>query len=246
MAASESVAVRSQRDESIVTITLANGNNNLLDPDVMNELHDAIVVADGDEDVRAIVLTAVGRTFCAGLDVAEIQRGGDPVGFATALVRLLKLMPQVGTALIGAVNGDALASGFSIACSCDLVLAVPEARLGTFEASIGIWPMIAQVPPLQRLLPRHALQNIITGMPFSAEEALRFGAINRIVAADRLSYEAREMALVASSAGRALAAGRKSFYRFCELSYHDALDEALGSFTAMLTTPSGGSVVIDD
>ncbi|MFF3465292.1 enoyl-CoA hydratase/isomerase family protein [Streptomyces sp. NPDC001984] len=238
MSASELTAVQSQRDGAVVTIKLVNGNENLLNPDIMNQLHDAIAAADEDEAVLAIVLTAAGEKFCGGLDVAEIQNGGDPVEFATALVRLLKLMPQIGTALVAAINGDALASGFSIACACDLVVTVPEARLGTFEAGIGIWPMIAQVPPLQRLMPRHALQNIITGVPFSAQEALQFGAINRIVTADRLHRESREMALAASVAGPMLAAGRKSFYRFCDLSYDDALDEALDAFTEMLTSPS--------
>jgi enoyl-CoA hydratase/carnithine racemase len=234
MTPTDAVAVRTQHEESIVTITLTSGQKNLLTPAVMNELHDAIAAADDDQSVRSVILTATGDTFCGGLDMAEIQDGGDPVEFATALVRLLKLMPRVGTALVCAVNGDALASGFSIACACDLVLAVPESQLGTFEAGVGIWPMIAQVPPLQRMLPRHALQNIITGVPFSADEALRLGAINRIVAADRLHREARKMALAASVAGSALKAGRQSFYRFIDLSYDEALDEAYHSFNAML------------
>ncbi|MFC8244804.1 enoyl-CoA hydratase/isomerase family protein [Streptomyces chartreusis] len=234
MTAADAVGVLTRRDESIATITLVNGKKNLLNPAVMNELHDAIAAADDDQNVLSIILTATGDMFCGGLDIAEIQNGGDPAEFATALVRLLKLMPQIGTSLVCAVNGDALASGFSIACACDFVLAVPESVLGTFEASIGIWPMIAQVPPLQRMLPRHALQNIMTGVPFSADEALKFGAINKIADADCLQQEARKMALAASGAGSALRSGRQSFYRFVDLPYEEALDEAYHSFTAML------------
>ncbi|GAY07669.1 enoyl-CoA hydratase/isomerase family protein [Pseudonocardia sp. N23] len=226
-------AVRTDREGQIATITLANADRNLLDPAVMADLHDAISRADDDPDIRAVVLTGTADVFCGGLDVAQMQNDGNPVEFATALVTLLKLIPEVGTATVAAVNGDALASGFSIVCACDLVVATPQARLGTFEASVGIWPMIAQVPPLQRLLPRHALQNIITGVPFTADEALRFGAINRIVDASELGREARELAVAASGAGAALAAGRRSFYRYCDLSYQDALDDALLSFTAM-------------
>ena len=229
----ERPAVHSERDGSVATVTLAHGERNLLDPEVMGELCDAIAAVDADPEALAIVLTATGETFCGGLDLEALQNGGDPIEFATALVRVLKLMPALDTALVGAVNGDALASGFSIVCACDLVIAVPEARLGTFEASIGIWPMIAQVPPLQRLLPRHALQNIITGVPFSAEEALRFGAINRIVPAERLRDVAYELAASASSAGPALKAGRKSFYRFVDLPYEQALDQAFDAFTRM-------------
>jgi enoyl-CoA hydratase/carnithine racemase len=231
----KSGAVRSRREGSVATITLANGSENLLDPAVMSDLHDAVSAADQDHDVLAIVLAAEGRLFCGGLDVAQLRRGGDPAEFATALVKFLKLLPRIGTALVAAVHGDALASGFSIVCCCDLVVATPEARLGTFEAGIGIWPMIAQVPPLQRMLPRHALRNIITGVPFSAAEALRFGAITKIAAAGELPSEARRLAEAASVAGSALAVGRQSFYRFADLPYEDALDAALDSFTEMLS-----------
>ena len=206
---------------------------NLLDPEVMDALTAELRRCDEDDSVAAIVLTGSGETFCCGLDVAAFQRGADPVDFASSLVALLRVIPTLGTPVLAAVNGDALASGFGLVCAADYAVTVPETKLGTYEASLGTWPMIAQVPLLQRLLPRHALQNILSGVPFDAEQALRVGAVNRVVPPGELEDAVLDYAALAARAGAALAPGRRSFYRFLDLEYDDALDQALDEFTAM-------------
>jgi enoyl-CoA hydratase/carnithine racemase len=174
--------------------------------------------------------------FCGGLDIAQIQAGANPVDFAAALVGLLRVLPGLGKPLIAAVNGDALASGYSLACAADIALAVEDARLGTLEASVGIWPMIAQVPALQRLQPRHALENLLTGEPFDAQRAYEVGVINRVVPAAELWTEVSRWVELTTRAGAALPAGRRSFYRFVDLSYEDALSASLDEFRRMFET----------
>jgi methylglutaconyl-CoA hydratase len=213
-------------------LTIDHGPKNLLNPTVMRQLSDELKSAE-TSDAKAVVLTGGGDTFCGGLDVEAIKAGGDPIEFATELVALLRLVPQLGLPVLGAVNGDALASGFSLAVTTDMAATVEGAHLGTFEASIGIWPMIAQVPPLQRLLPRHALSNILTGIPFSAEEALAVGAVNAVVPKARLADQINEWVALATRAGSALASGRRAFYRFVDLPYEEALDQSLAEFAAM-------------
>lgn len=206
---------------------------NLLDPEVMDALAADLRRCDEDDSVAAIVLTGSGETFCCGLDVSAFQQGADPVDFASSLVALLRVIPALGKPVLAAVNGDALASGFGLVCAADYAVTVPEAKLGTYEASIGTWPMIAQVPLLQRLLPRHALQNILSGVPFDAEDALRIGAVNRVVSPAELEAAVLDYAALATRAGAALAPGRRSFYRFVDLGYDEALGLALDEFTAM-------------
>jgi enoyl-CoA hydratase/carnithine racemase len=206
---------------------------NLLDPEVMDALAAGLRRCDEDDSVTAIVLTGSGETFCCGLDVSAFQQGADPVDFASSLVALLRVIPALGKPVLAAVNGDALASGFGLVCAADYAVTVPGARLGTYEASIGTWPMIAQVPLLQRLLPRHALQNILSGVPFDAEDALRIGAVNRVVSPAELEDAVLDYAALATRAGAALAPGRRSFYRFLDLGYDEALGLALDEFTAM-------------
>jgi enoyl-CoA hydratase/carnithine racemase len=223
------------REGPVARLALANPPRNLLDPDVMAALREAVLEADADADVQAIVLTGAGDMFCGGLDIERIQAGADPVDFASALVELLRVFPTLGKPVVAAVNGDALASGYSLVCAADIAVAVDNARIGTFEASVGIWPMIAQVPPLQRLHPRHALQNLLTGEPFDARRAYEVGIVNEVVGADDLWPAVERWAALSVRSGAALAAGRRSFYRFRELSYDDALTASLEEFRGMFT-----------
>jgi enoyl-CoA hydratase/carnithine racemase len=223
------------RDGGLARFELARPPRNLLDPDVMAVLRDAILEADGDADVDAIVLTGGGDMFCGGLDIERIQAGEDPVAFASALVGLLRVLPTVGKPVIAAVNGDALASGYALVCAADIAVTVDSARIGTFEATVGIWPMVAQVPALQRLHPRHALENLLTGEPFDAQRAYEIGIVNEVVGAGELWPAVERWAQRSVRAGAALAAGRRSFYRFRDLSYDDALDASLEEFRGMFT-----------
>jgi methylglutaconyl-CoA hydratase len=235
MEASNGNGLERSREGGLARLALAKPPRNLLDPDVMAALREAIVQADGDAEVQAIVLTGEGDMFCGGLDIERIQAGEDPVAFASALVELLRVLPTLGKPVIAAVNGDALASGYALVCAADIAVTVDSARIGTFEATVGIWPMVAQVPPLQRLHPRHALENLLTGEPFDAQRAYEIGIVNEVVGAGELWPAVERWAQRSIRAGAALAAGRRSFYRFRDLSYDDALDASLEEFRGMFT-----------
>jgi enoyl-CoA hydratase/carnithine racemase len=236
MNASHRHGLEQSREDALAVLALDKPPRNLLDPEIMAVLRDAILAADADPEVEAIVLTGAGDIFCGGLDIAQIQAGADPVGFAAALVDLLRVFPRLGKPILSAVNGDALASGYSLVVASDIAVAADHVRIGTLEASVGIWPMIAQVPPLSRLHPRHALENLLTGEPFPARRAYEIGIVNAVVAAGELDAEVRRWAALSVRAGKALPAGRRSFYRFLELSYDDALTASLEEFRAMFTT----------
>jgi enoyl-CoA hydratase/carnithine racemase len=235
MEASNGHGLERSREGGLARLALAKPPRNLLDPDVMAALREAIVEADADTDVQAIVLTGEGDMFCGGLDIERIQAGEDPVAFASALVELLRVLPTLGKPVIAAVNGDALASGYALVCAADIAVTVDSARIGTFEATVGIWPMVAQVPPLQRLHPRHALENLLTGEPFDAQRAYEIGIVNEVVGVGELWPAVERWAQRSVRAGAALAAGRRSFYRFRDLSYDDALDASLEEFRRMFT-----------
>ena len=233
MANTETEGFEVTQEDGFSRIALDNPPRNLLDPRIMAALRGAILEADADESVKAIVLTGSGDLFCGGLDIAQIQAGANPVDFAAGLVDLLRVLPGLGKPFIAAVNGDALASGYSLACAADIAIAVEGARLGTLEATVGIWPMIAQVPALQRLQVRHAIENILTGEPFDAARALQIGVVNRVVPVASLWDEVRRWVEMSTRAGAALPAGRRAFYRFADMSYDDALTASLDEFRRM-------------
>jgi enoyl-CoA hydratase/carnithine racemase len=223
----------------LARIDLDRPPRNLLAPDVMDALRAALQEADGDPDVTAIAISGgAAEAFCGGLDVAQIQAGADPVDFAAALVELYRVFPQLGKPVIAAVNGDALAGGYGLVCAADLAVAAETARLGTFEVSVGLWPMIAQVPALHRLNPRQALENIITGDPFDAHRAHQLGVVNRVVTAEQLWPTVEELAAACTRAGAAGLIGRRAFYRFADMPYDDALTGSLEAFREMFR-PAG-------
>ena len=220
---------------STTTITIANpsGEGNLLNPTVIAGLIEQLLAADADPEVTGIILVGAGAVFCSGLDIPAIQAGGDPVEFATALATMLKLLPTLGTPIAAAVNGPAVASGASIVAAVDYAVAVPDAVIGTREVGLGIWPMVAQVPLIQRLGARAAMENVGSGDPFTAERAREVGLINEIAPAEHLLERAEAWLARAARGGAITAIGRPAFYRFAELSYADALDASVALFAEM-------------
>lgn len=222
-------------ESSIARITISGTDGNLLNPGNMAEIGEQLRAADAATEVTGILITGAGDTFCSGLDVPAIRAGGDPLEFAQSLVALLKILPTLGTPVAAAVNGDAVASGASIVAACDYAVAVPTARVGTREVSLGIWPMVAQVPVIHRIGARAAMENIGSGEPFTAERAWEVGLVNEIAAPGALVTAAEAWLHRASRGGAQVAQGRPALYRLAQLPYDDALDAAAALFASMLT-----------
>jgi len=128
--------VLTARDGAVTTITINRPiQRNALSPNVSRGLRRALAAARQDDATRVVVLRGAGdRAFCAGADLAsfaveqsEIERHHGRHGF----VELFLLMQDLGKPILGRVNGHALAGGFGLACSCDLLLAVETATFGT-------------------------------------------------------------------------------------------------------------------
>lgn len=222
-----------QQTPRIATVTIEGPGRNLLDPTSMAALLDGLQSADADADVSGIILTGAGDVFCGGLDVGALKAGGDPVEFATSLVALLKVFPLLTKPVVARVNGDAVASGASIVAACDYSVGLPTVLVGTYEVSIGIWPMVAQVPLIKRLGVRAAMENIGAGEPFSAQRAHEVGLLNRVVDADGLDDAVEGWLRNAARAGAAVTAGRPAAHVLDQLPYAEALDESLEMFASM-------------
>src|SRR3954454_19215344 len=141
MEASNGHGLERSREGGLARLALAKPPRNLLDPDVMATLREAILEADADTDVQAIVLTGDGDMFCGGLDIERIQAGEDPVAFASALVELLRVLPTLGNPVIAAVNGDALASAYALVCAAAIAVTVDSARIDTKVSGVVFFDM---------------------------------------------------------------------------------------------------------
>ena len=197
------------------------------------QLGDAIKQVERDEAVRVVVLTGSGRAFCSGADVSEMaQEGGlrtpEDVGtvLRTEYMPMLTRLRTMPKPVIAAMNGPAVGIGASYALACDIRIAVPEAYL--LEAFINIG--LAPDGGVSWLLPRLAGTGIayemfFTGKPLLAVDAHRLGVINRLVPAEKLEDEVRELAgQLASQPKGALAAAKRAVNHALESSYEEALE----------------------
>jgi len=128
------------------------------------------------------------------------------------------------TPVVCAVHGDALGGGLGIVAAADLAVVDPEARLGTPEIRVGLFPMVIMAA-LQRCVPRRALMEmILTGAMVSAADALRLGLVNRVSPAGKSVEVAVELASsIASRSSAVIGLGKSAFYRVSDMSYDDAL-----------------------
>ena len=199
---------------------------NLLNPEVMAKLEADLRAAGDDSSTTGIILTGAGSVFCGGLDVPAIKAGADPLPFYAALVSILKLIPTLPKTVVSVVNGDAVASGGAFVAVSDYAVAVSDALIGSYEASVGVWPIVAQVPLIKRLGARTAIQNIASGEPFTADQALAVGLVNAVGEAKQIEELAGEWLTKAARAGATMSTGRPSVYELEQLSLNDGLDEA--------------------
>ena len=162
--------------------------------ETMGELLVSTRQAMDDPDVSVLVYTGAGaQTFCAGGDLSG-SFADDPIGLHRKrgdLADLFRLMVRGGKPTVARVNGHALAGGFGLAVACDITICVDEAKLGTTEIRVGLWPMMISAV-LSRVMPRKAVfELMLTGRMIDPDEAQRLGAVSRVVSRADLGRRGR-------------------------------------------------------
>jgi enoyl-CoA hydratase len=164
-------------DRGIATITLDSPHNrNALSAQLVTELTDRLQAADADSDVRAIVLTHTGTTFCAGADLSE-ARGGTMTGTASTLLRLIRGLIDTAKPVIANIDGNVRAGGFGLIGACDIVVAGPRCTFALTEVRLGLAAAVVSVALLPRMDERAAARYFLTGETFDSAEALRIGVV---------------------------------------------------------------------
>ncbi len=125
--------------------------------------------------------------------------------------------------VIASVQGPAVAAGCQLVASCDLAITTPDARFGVNGVNIGLFCSTPMVALTRNLTRKHAFEMLTTGRLISADEACRFGLVNRVVDPEALVDETREYASqIASKLGAAVRIGKRAFYEQAEMGLEDA------------------------
>lgn len=183
---------------------------NALSRDLRQALADAIDALEADPQVRVLILTGAGKAFCAGLDLKELGAKGLPRNLAGGSGEAVEgdkggadVMPRdpvrslarFSGPVIGAINGAAITGGFELALACDVLLASNEARFADTHARVGVMPGWGLSQKLSRLIGiSRAKELSLTGNFLSAQQALAWGLVNRVVDGAELLPQARALA----------------------------------------------------
>jgi enoyl-CoA hydratase len=193
MLTSDSVRVEHNGKTAVITLNRPE-RRNAINQNLLMGLYDALEMAEADGDIRAVILTGAGKSFCSGLDLDAVKTDNlfDPRGDG-------KDFPEVVDAcrkpIIGAINGHAITGGLEIALQCDFLIASDQALFADTHARVGIHPGWGMTQFLQEAVGmRRAKQMSSTCGMVDANTALQWGLVNEVVSHGELMPRAGQLA----------------------------------------------------
>ncbi len=190
-------------DGAVRTLTLNRPDSlNAFNEAMLKALSKAVREAEKDKSVRSLVITGAGRGFSSGQDLAEVSeryKSDQPLELGSHLRAvynpLIKKIRTMEKPVIASVNGVAAGAGCSLALACDLRIAGESAGFIEAFINVGLVPDCGSTFMLPRLMGMsRAMEMAFTGRKIKAEEALRIGLVNQVVADDRLAEETAKLA----------------------------------------------------
>ena len=214
--------IQVQVDGHIATLLLDRPEKrNALSLNTLEEMIQALEDLAAHPEVRVAVLRGNGPVFSAGHDLQELA-GGDLQRyrkiFATCM-KMMLLLSEIPQPVIAVVHGIATAAGCQMVAACDLAIATEDARFATPGVKIGFFCTTPMVP-LSRVVGRKkALEMLFTGEFISAQEALQFGLVNRVVPPAEIDDAVRKLAdHICQFSRTVLGVGKEAFYQQIEMS----------------------------
>jgi enoyl-CoA hydratase/carnithine racemase len=224
----------------IGTITLNRPDQlNTFSSEMARELNRGLVELDNEKQVRVVVVKGAGRAFSTGIDVSEffgksLKEYREWVGLMEQMNHVIAYMKKP---VIASVHGYAVANGAGLIAACDLAIVAEGTKIGTTAINVGLFCMGPAVPLSRSLGRKRCLEMLLTGDMIDAQDAERWGLVNKVVPADQL--DEATMALAAKLAEKsplALQMGKQSFYRMSDMEFGKALEYVNETFAALCVT----------
>ena len=171
---------------------------NVMDPPTYAEIYEAIQDIEANREIRVVVITGLGKAFCAGADLVAMQpsltKASWTVEFLEACHRTVNAVDNCTKPVIAAVNGLTLAGGLELVEACDIIIASDKAKFGDQHATLGLVPGGGGTQRLIRQMSyRKAMEVLLTGDWFTAQEAYDWGFVNKVVPHDQLEEATKEI-----------------------------------------------------
>ncbi len=190
-----------------------------------------------DPAVRVILITGAGdKAFCAGADLGGAAAGKIQEGFKS-YARLLKRLSGYPKPVVARVNGACMAGGMGFMLACDIVIARNDAKFGTPEVNVGLWPMMIGALIFRNALRKKAMEMVLLGERLNADQAQEMGLITRAVPADRLDDEVNRVLLsLAEKSPSGMKIGKEAFYAMADMPFEEAVDFLSGKIAEVAST----------
>jgi enoyl-CoA hydratase/carnithine racemase len=221
-----------QRDaRGVVTLTLNRPKSfNVLSQDMLTALQSELDALNDDTTVRALVLAAAGKAFCAGHDLREMRAQPSLEYYQHLFAECAHMMlslRRLAVPVIARVQGIATAAGCQLVAQCDLAVASREARFAVSGVGLGLFCSSPGVPLSRNLRTKEAFEMLVTGEFIDAQQALARGLVNRVAEPAQLESETEKLvAAIVSKPRAAIALGKELFYRQLELGIESAYEAA--------------------
>lgn len=222
--------VRVRRDGAVLEVLLDRPKANAIDAATSRAMSGVFATFRDDPELRVAIITGAGqRFFSAGWDLKVAAEGEPPdADYGVGGFGGLQQLPDLNKPVIAAVNGMAVGGGFELALSADLIIAAEHARFALPEISAGTLADAATVK-LPHRIPYHvAMDLLLTGRWMDADEAQRWGLVNRVVPADQVMPAARELASTLAAGPPLVFAAIKEVARASEtMSFAEAMSRIM-------------------
>ncbi len=194
MTTPENILTRTDGRVGIVQINRPKAMNALNSP-TMNEIMSALEAFDADPGVGALVITGDERAFAAGADIKQMASASVVEMMNSAFIGYWDRLRAIRKPVIAAVNGWCLGGGCELAMACDMIVAGEGAKFGQPEINLGVMPGAGGTQRLTRAVGKAiAMEMVLNSRQLSAEEALRYGLVNRVVPVERCLSDAVRLA----------------------------------------------------
>jgi cyclohexa-1,5-dienecarbonyl-CoA hydratase len=178
--------------DGVARITLNRPKFNMMNIEMMNELNGRLEVLLKDDNLKCVVISAEGKHFCTGVEVADHKPENVDDMIAT-FNRIFELTEQLEVPIVAVVQGYCLGGGMELAIACDVIVAGKGALFGQPEIKVGFFPPYAAMRLPQLVGPAKAVEICTTGKFYKAEEAQRLGMIAHVAEDDQLGEAAGQI-----------------------------------------------------
>ena len=227
----ENVTVEKDGAVGVVTLNRPQALN-ALSYGLVKDLSLAMQELDQDPEVRVIVVTGGEKVFAAGADIKEMADRGPFDERIQERLAYRDKINKITKPVIAAVSGFALGGGCELAMSCDIIIAAENARFGQPEVNLGIIPGSGGTQRLTHVLGKHrAMELVLTGDMLNASDAERLGLVNRVVPAELVLEEAKNVAQkIAAKPALAIKAAKEAVLKAANAPLDEGLEFERKSF----------------